>query len=850
MTKVIQRKGFAAILAGVLLFWTVVVSAQQPAETTAATASPKAAEALYQQLGSVGLDKTRVYKVRDASLDREALHITLDDGTIAFTEDVAGRVTGAFFEGDGEVLLVPPNQVERASMALFTGAAILEERFVSGYFRFNDDTFAEMQPSLRPADDATEFVSQWNQTARNLAESDALRLLLSLSRTLPVNGEASPGAPEKPLPRSDRMLHARLQGRKLGTFDLYFDSGSAEQVWAGQLRTKEGQSYYDVWTSFALNQQGGRKEGIGIAAGEEGVSDDLVISRYRIRSSIKPPTQLDCDATLQMEVKQGGQRAVFFELSRFLQVKEVTADGHPVEFIHNQALEGTQLSRRGNDLVALVFPQPLRTGQKMELRFVYGGEVISEAGGGLLYVGARGTWYPNRGLSMANFDLEFHYPEGWTLLATGKMMDAPATGQPSAAAEQASHFVSERPIPVAGFNLGKYTRATAHAGNTQVASYAAGVERAFPKTTAEAVIPDVPGFRGTRSQTVEVVQPPPTPAKNAQPIADQSARAIDFFSRCFGPYPYSELALTQMPGTLSQGWPGLVFLSSFSFLTPNEKSALHMNPVDTAISESVVSHETAHQWWGDLIVWRGYRDQWIFEALANYSSLMILEAESPAQFRAVMERYREDLLQKNKDGEQLLNAGPVTLGSRLSSSHFPDGYDAISYGRGTWLFHMLRNMMRDGSSRTAASRQVADEPFVRALRKVRDRYEGKAMTTRDLLNVLEEDLPPSMSYEGKKSLDWFYQSWVNGTSLPKLELQGTKFVDKGRTTAVSGTILQKSAPKELVTLVPVYAMVAGRPVLVGQVFADGPETPFHLTAPAGARKLVLDPNQTVLSRAH
>ena len=39
-------------------------------------------------------------------------------------------------------------------------------------------------------------------------------------------------------------------------------------------------------------------------------------------------------------------------------------------------------------------------------------------------------------------------------------------------------------------------------------------------------------------------------------------------------------------------------------------------------------------------------------------------------------------------------------------------------------------------------------------------------------------------------------------------------------------------------------------VLVGQVFADGPETQFHLTAPAGARKLVLDPNQTVLSRAH
>ena len=106
----------------------------------------------YLQLRSVGLDKSRVYHIRDVTLERAAFHITFDDGTIAFTQDVAGHVTGAFFEGEGEVLLIPSNQAERASMTLFTGAAILEEKFVTGYFRFNDDTFAEMQPALRPAE--------------------------------------------------------------------------------------------------------------------------------------------------------------------------------------------------------------------------------------------------------------------------------------------------------------------------------------------------------------------------------------------------------------------------------------------------------------------------------------------------------------------------------------------------------------------------------------------------------------------------------------------------------------------------------------------------------------------------
>ena len=121
-----------------------------------------------------------------------------------------------------------------------------------------------------------------------------------------------------------------------------------------------------------------------------------------------------------MRSEQKGSRTLLFELSRFLQVESVKLDGQAVEFIHNPAVEGTQLSRRGMILVAVFFRQPARAGQKIDLEFVYGGEVLAEAGSGLLYVGARGTWYPNRGMAMADFDLEFDYPQGWTLVATGK----------------------------------------------------------------------------------------------------------------------------------------------------------------------------------------------------------------------------------------------------------------------------------------------------------------------------------------------------------------------------------------------------------------------------------------------
>ena len=127
----------------------------------------------------------------------------------------------------------------------------------------------------------------------------------------------------------------------------------------------------------------------------------------------------------------------------------------------------------------------------MKLRFTYAGDVLSEAGNGLLYVGERGTWYPNFGLSPAQFDMEFHYPADWTLVATGKQISRAGdedSGPRTTAGEKVSHWISERPIPVAGFNLGKYVRAEAKAGNIVVEAYGTkGVEKSFPKAPAEMI---------------------------------------------------------------------------------------------------------------------------------------------------------------------------------------------------------------------------------------------------------------------------------------------------------------------------------------------------------------------------
>src|SRR5208337_5213955 len=115
--------------------------------------------------------------------------------------------------------------------------------------------------------------------------------------------------------------------------------------------------------------------------------------------------------------------------------------------------------------------------------------------------------------------MEFHYPADWTLVATGKVATGKVatgkvtTGKPMSQAAAVpegtsdqivvSRYTSERPIPVAGFNLGKYVRAEAKAGNILVEAYGTkGVEKSFPKGKSEVI--EQPTFPGppTRSRSL------------------------------------------------------------------------------------------------------------------------------------------------------------------------------------------------------------------------------------------------------------------------------------------------------------------------------------------------------------
>ncbi|GAC1646773.1 MAG: hypothetical protein NVS9B15_05100 [Acidobacteriaceae bacterium] len=749
---------------------------------------------LYRRLATTPLDEQRVFHIRDCDLDLEDLHLTLSEGTVLFLKEVDGRTTGALFVGEGSVLVIPPNQVERASLTRFTKSAVLNERIHSAYLRFYDDaTLASLKAALRgPEPNSAELAKNWDPLAKTLASADALRLTMLVLNQRPI-----------------RYVRAHIGGDHLGVFDTFYDQSAPESVLVVQAGTYAGKDFQDVWLSFpAKSMRPQRAAGAThdteqvsdtdqLQADQNGLISNLDILHYDIAVDVAPPTSISAAAKLQVRSREGPVTAAVFQLSRKLKVSSVKLDGAPVEFLQNPPIAGTQTDRSGNDLVAVVLPAPLQPGAQHLLEFSYAGAVMTDTGGGLLYVGDHGTWYPNFGFRNAMYELRYRVPSGWSLVSTGQPVGD----------RKDLHFITAKPVPIAGFNVGRFTetRFTPASGGVSIAALA-----------TERIVDE----------------------HDTDRIASRASATVAFLEKHLGSFPYRQLSISEVPGGVSQGWPSLVYLSTQAFNAPKLGAQPRTEFARIVFEDLMMPHEIGHQYWGDNVSWRSYREQWIMEALANYCSLMMIEDNSANETREVLEHYRQGLLRAGTP------VAPVTLGQRLDSSQAPEGYTLLTYGRGTWLIHMLRTMFRDAEV-LGGKGGNPDEPFWTALRDLQSRYAGKSIGEGELRQAFERVLPPRLKEQSSDALAWFFSDWVNGSAVPHFALEEVRIT----ATAASGKIVTTQAPTDFTALLPLYALKQdGSRQLVAQVVADEAEISFKIKVPAGTSKLVLDPDHEVLRR--
>jgi hypothetical protein len=483
---------------------------------------------------------------------------------------------------------------------------------------------------------------------------------------------------------------------------------------------------------------------------------------------------------------------------------------------------------------AVILPAAAKAGDTVRVLTVYSGKDALRSDGNQTYYlmpAARDSWYPSGGSQFgdfARFHMTFHLPKDLQIVATGKQVSlAPEEGGMVKAVWEA-----DAPIPVAGFNLGDFKIAELKAPDGfAVDAYAnVGLPDMFTPLQES-------GTMGSLS-TVPAL-------KNE---LSQGNVAIRIYTEYFGKLPYDHVALTQQSAcNYGQSWPMLVYLPICGFWDTTVQHELGLLDYDASYWREVTPHEVSHQWWGNLVGFSSYRDQWMSEGFANFSVGVFLRNTSTKMddYRAFWKEQQSNLLQKNAQGVRPIDAGALTQGQRVSNSKAgEDVYNLLIYSKGAYVLHMLEMMYW-----TPANGEV---PFKNSMQQFVKDYAGKAATTEDWKASMEQTMPKSLDLRGDGKLDWFFDEYVYGTELPHYTVSADFTVDDAGVTSAHLKLAQSNVSKNFVMMVPLYLELKnGETERIANVVMHG-DTTIDQTVrlgklPSPAKAMLLNYNADVLS---
>jgi Peptidase family M1 domain len=686
--------------------------------------------------------------VKDFSLAREGGVFHFDQGNFYLYTPVGGRVTGAVFVGKGRFELTVKSASEQRSLALLTKSAGMTQDFTTLVLRFTDGTAEEIRKASAGA--AGEPDGHVRSAAEDLAKT--YRKDMSDNIELRMLADMIGGGEGQFFLASFRMGNM-LTGRNVlfvvdpeGTFH-----SSPDQVELTTWSDVELQT----WAAYRM-QHTAESSGKRVQVTDESL--DVSIDRGAM---------MKVSAETTMKVLRDGVRVIHLNLYPTLRVSGVYSEsGAPLDFV--------QEDKKLDPEFGVILPEAAKKGDTLRLLTVYSGNDALRAEGNETYYlmpGARASWYPSGEGGMgdfANFHMTFHIPKNLQIVATGNQV----TLTPDTPGITKAVWETVAPIPVAGFNLGDFKRR----------------DDKTPKGFGVSAYASV----GNATSTETGVQALPNEVS-------QGMAAIQIYSDYFGKLPYDHVALTPQPTcSYGQSWPMLVYLPACAFWDSTALQANGLLDLDANYWKEVTPHEVSHQWWGSLVGFKSYRDQWMSEGFANFSVGVFLLNTSPKidQYRAFWKEQQQNLLEKNTEGKRPIDVGTLTMGGRVSNEKNGNVYQMLIYSKGAYVLHMLEMQFW--------TPQEQGEPFKRAMQQFVNDYSGKAATTEDWKASMEKSMPKSLDLRGDGKLDWFFDEFVYGTELPHYSVSSDFSVGADGVTSAHLKITQSNVSNNFVMRVPVY----------------------------------------------
>jgi aminopeptidase N len=206
---------------------------------------------------------------------------------------------------------------------------------------------------------------------------------------------------------------------------------------------------------------------------------------------------------------------------------------------------------------------------------------------------------------------------------------------------------------------------------------------------------------------------------------ERTAEMIACLSERFGPYPFEAYGSV------------IVDIPVFSFAAMETQTLSQHAQYPDAMSERIVVHELAHQWFGNSVSLESWQEIWLKEGAATYA---------------------EWLWKEHREGAAALDAHVRHIYQTQTWSPHPPGdpsptdlFSKTLYDRGALTFHALRL-------------RVGDEAFFQILRTYTARFRHGNASTADLIAVAEE-----MSAQ---DLDAFFDTWLYAKEIPAIPEMG------------------------------------------------------------------------------
>lgn len=292
---------------------------------------------------------------------------------------------------------------------------------------------------------------------------------------------------------------------------------------------------------------------------------------------------------------------------------------------------------------------------------------------------------------------------------------------------------------------------------------------------------------------------------------------IGLFSNQFGGYPFDTY--------------GVAIAEPFTYGAMENQTMVTLGRTVLQGDVGTVAHELLHMWMGDHVTPATWSDIWFNEGAATYGEALWAEyAEDVEAYRAVMSSKRGFYMRLNNDGR-----GQPAIWREIDPDDRNDIYNyAVTYSKGSWIYHMLRGVMGDAA-------------FFDAMRSLGENFGGGNITTADFIELVKTRAAAhNLDYDFDQFFDqWIYMRghpiYAAGAQIVPGETENTRVMVRVRQTQVGNDI------PEIFQMPLTVEFRAGEQVERRQFFNNQRDQSEFFELPFAPEEMELDPDDAVLS---